>query len=170
MKKTLVDVMLVGALALGSSGCDNDDGLLVENSKTYYKTHGKIDRDRFRNKVLAQTQKWYLTKHISGEILSIDEDWFPVGGDITTKFPYETIRIKDVGGNIKRLLIPQLTSYAVGDKIEGKYKILPNGEIDFNSILEEFTIINHPGPYAINYYDAFPLQKGKVKAEGILEY
>ena len=133
--KTLISIVLTGALALSNVGCK------TKSSKNELATKAQI-------------------RTISGKIVNIDEDEFPIYCDIGgSSFQYELIRIKDKEGKIKQLLSPMPTGYCVGDEVTFKY--VERKSITFSELVEKYA--THPRFTA-------PLQKGSVKMDGLLVY
>ncbi len=104
VKNTLTNIVLVGSLALGGMSCGSTE------------------------KGYSNLPQQYPTEIVSGKIVSIEKDNFPIftrsgpaaGG---ASFQYEHIRVRNHKGNIKQLLSPYPTGYKVGDELEFTYRI-----------------------------------------------
>ena len=84
MLKNIVASVSMGALALSIGGCEMPDNTeYIQRTKLI---NDQMDRLRPINEEYGigavETQLAYETRKISGEILSIDEDSFPIGGEI----------------------------------------------------------------------------------------
>ncbi len=136
IKKTLASIVLTLPLVLTEVSCDT------------------------KNEPTAQTQPQYEVRNISGKVVNIDEDNFPIyvlrsesGGG--ANFQYEIIRVQDNEGNIKQLLSPTPTSYQVGDNVEFNYEKTPS--ITFSDLLKQ-------------YGTGYTLQECTIKMEGLIKH
>jgi len=152
IKKTLTSTVLAGVLALGGVGCD------IKLNEKYTPTNEPVS---------AYTKQQYQTKKISGEIVDIDEDSFPVhtgrdwGGGCN--FEFENIRIRCDDGKIYKLINAGPTSYRIGDKIQDlNFEQLPNGKISYRDLGR---------PMWKDSYNTtrFIRQSGSIEADGILK-
>lgn len=138
--------IVAGALALGGAGCD-----IKSNDKSH------------TNKSIHNSDTTTIqTKNISGEIVDIDEDSFAIYNNYNgggSNFNFEVLRIKNIDGEIYKIISPHPSSYRVGDKIETKYRPIDDNKISLHQLVRE------------NWenYQAFSQQKGIIEANGILE-
>jgi len=146
IKRTLGTIVLGLAVGLGSVGCDMK---LDENNRP----------------VEQESQQRYSTININGKIEAIDEDSFAIlARDITSgsgvgNFQYEIFRVQDENGRSHRLIMPSPSSYAAGDSFSGEYRAFGENGISFSDLFNEFGYVTLSG---------YPLQKGKIDAEGII--
>ena len=146
---TLYTIVLSLAVGLGVVGCDKKPN---ENNRPAYEDS-------------QQTQQRYSTKNINGKIEAIDEDSFAIlardkwSGAGVGNFQYEIFRVQDENGMLHKLIMPSPSSYAVGDTFSGEYRALGENGISFSDLFDEFGYVTCNG---------YPLQRGKIDAEGII--
>jgi len=157
IKKILTSIALAGALALGGAGCDCD----TRNNESHTPD----------NPSTTQTQPQYQTRNISGKIINVDEDSFPIWakygyGGGGANFQYELIRVQDGKGNVKQLLSPMPTGYQVGDDVTFNYT--ERQSITFSDLWRDYG--NHQeGQGDYGGQRGFVLQKGKISMDGLLQ-
>ena len=158
IKKTLLGLAL-GALLTFNVGCGS---YVPKNSPQQYPTNASektVDTSK------KSTISKYPTKTIEGKIVDIDEDsvgsyFVDMSGGFGADFQYEILRVEDSRGNVVKLLVPQPTTYMVGDEVKLKYT--ERKEITFKEMV---------GKYFLNHFDKFEFnaQKGAIHVDGIVD-
>lgn len=165
-KKTLTGIVLAGALAFGGEGCDveSNDQAPTKSSTKYHLTNDQPTPNQ-----AATREPEYKTESISGKIIDVDEDSFPVWTGVIDRggaaaaaganYQFEIIRVQDGAGNVKKLLSPRPTSYLIGDNVTFNY--MQRESIAFSEIYRDYG--EHKGVRS----EVF--QNGLITIDGVLQ-
>ena len=113
-------------------------------------------------KVIEQMVSEHPVKGFRGEIIRREVSSFAIGGyEQGANFTFETIRLQGEDGVAYRLVIPQPTSFAVGDKIAGEY--VPTDFVTYDEVLDfggnpDLTVTR----------GVYPLQVGGLEGDGLV--